>query len=81
MGSDGEVLEVRHNDIVRLELLFVAGFEGAAVASLALEVALLALQLLDLFLGLGREPLLRGGKHESWEGKAHFSVVTTSTNK
>lgn len=51
-SSDGEVLEVGHNDVSRLGLLFVAKLEGVAVAFLALDVSLLALLLFNLFLCL-----------------------------
>lgn len=51
--SDGEVLEVRHDDVSRLGLLFVAKLQGVAVPFLALDVPLLALLLLDLFFCLG----------------------------
>lgn len=51
--SDGEVLEVRHNDVSRLGLLFVVKLQGVAVPFLALDVPLLALLLFDLFFRLG----------------------------
>uniref|UniRef100_A0A6B0V458 Putative secreted protein n=1 Tax=Ixodes ricinus TaxID=34613 RepID=A0A6B0V458_IXORI len=59
--SDGEVLEVCHYDVRRLVLQLVAGLDGVAVPLLALDVLVLALQLLQLLLGLGRQPLLRTG--------------------
>lgn len=51
--SDGEVLEVCHDDVSRLGLLFVAKLQGVAVSFLALDVSLLALLLLDLLFCLG----------------------------
>lgn len=61
--SDGEVLEVCHYDVCRLVLQLVAGLNGVAVPFLALHVLVLALQLLQFLLGLGREPLLRRKEH------------------